>query len=32
MFTTLWKILEKSGTKWKIIPTFVAISVKEEKS
>ena len=22
MFVTLWKILEKSGRKWKIIPNF----------
>jgi hypothetical protein len=29
MLTTLWKTLEKSGRKWKIIHTFAAISVKE---
>jgi hypothetical protein len=29
MLKTLWKILEESGRKWKIIPTFADDSVKE---
>lgn len=28
MLKSLWKILEKSGRKWKIIPTFADDSVK----
>jgi len=32
MLKNLWKILEESGIKWKIIATFVPDSVKEQSN